>query len=137
MSGDEKRKATEGNEVTESQFPPFMDEILDYDALESHQSVAGEAPSGPPSYNDAPMTKYEPVANLNDIAMVRRAIDFDERAFRADCQALQAEMAQEFKGLISQIDNYPTLEMVDKLYDALDNVVAELSKYHSIRHKQR
>ena len=68
------------------------------------------------SKGQAPNAQNHPTQSFQETAIIKRRTGFDEPAFRAAYQDTQAEFATRFKSL------------VDKLYDALDRTVSEISK---------
>lgn len=88
-------------EIGDSQFAPFLDEIIDANdlPLPADQTVQ----SGELSKWSKYQSGGEPSLNgsnhiLQEMTIVRSRIGFDEQAFRDRCQKIQAELCQEFKG---------------------------------------
>lgn len=87
----------EGNEqkescLGESQFAPFLDEIIDARDLD----LVSEAhvPPGEKHWTPVPNNSKH---LLQEISMVKSRTGFDEHAFRERCQSAQSELSQEFK----------------------------------------
>lgn len=88
-------------EMGDSQFAPFLDEIIDANDLPLPADQAVQ--SGELSKWSKHQSGSEPSLNgsnhiLQEMTIVRSRIGFDEQAFRDKCQKIQAELCQEFKG---------------------------------------
>lgn len=93
----------------ESQFAPYLDDIIDTNDL----PVPKE---GEQSLPDRSQWPNESQHILHEMSIVKNRVGFDEPAFREQCQRVQAELQQELKTI------------VDTLYDSLDGIVASIAK---------
>lgn len=118
------------DEKEADQFAPFLDEIVDAGDLQS--AAHGAAPSTPDS---SPANQWMTIGDMGpsktlfqEMSLVKSRIGFDERDFREQCQRVQTMLTSEFKG--TKRDQVATfvLEIVDKLYDAVDAMVSDYSK---------
>jgi hypothetical protein len=100
----------------DSQFAPFLDEIIDTNDLPLAIDEAQPRDSNLQLWMTSSGPSSSSAHVLHEMSIVRSRIGFDEQAFREKCQRLQAELASEFKSLI------------DGIYDMLDALVAEYSK---------
>lgn len=93
MNKDDSKLPSGANEINgESQFAPFLDEIIDAGNLElvTEDHVPAREEQWPPHHSDSKHL-------LQEISMVKTCTGFDEHAFRERCQRMQSELCQEFK----------------------------------------
>ncbi|PJF18016.1 hypothetical protein PSACC_02183 [Paramicrosporidium saccamoebae] len=95
----------------DSQFAPFIDEIIDTNELDMALAPVEKRDQWESNSNVGGSKHI-----LHEMSIVKSRIGFSEQQFRDKCQKLQSELCQEFK------------EIVDGIYDALDAMVADFSK---------
>lgn len=121
------------------------DDIFNKDVNDGPPATPKSQGSGPKGHEVVPITstghnchqqhQTSATHSFQEISIVKNRTGFDEQQFRDECQKQQHELGEKFKGTIINAKhvNY-CIGIVEKLYDCLDMMVADVSK--SIYHQQ-